>query len=436
MSSSTDNKSVPPPGPEEPQANKIKEAGGLIPYLRSMVQTYGSTFSFSNESTHYYCTLDPNIIKKTLKMGSRPIPLFDFLIPLLGKDNAQVWDGARAKKGRGLFRKAYSHDSVKHHFKNMEAIIVEMVKEWEKKVKAGEKEIAAQQDLLHVAIKISLILVGITDFNWNIDEFINSYDLALDYTFDSQFGLLGKEKEEEMKEAVSRVRQIIYEKAQAAKAPEDVNTITKLLLQDDPNTGEPFTKAAYIGHVVGHTLAAYHTSAIATLWTLLFLDENPKWQDKLREEILAVEEPTYDVLKNLPTMSMILKESLRLKTPGPFAARLFEEDLECEGYCFKKGSALLYPLSLIHEDKEKWKEPKKFDPTRFEKRPPPNTYLPFGVGARMCYGETAAWAEMRLLLFHILKRFVVKHEGKQVESVERFVQMPKEPVSLHLKLVE
>jgi len=96
----------------------------------------------------------------------------------------------------------------------------------------------------------------------------------------------------------------------------------------------------------------------------------------------------------------------------------------------------LYPLSLIHEDKEKWKEPEKFDPTRFEKRPPPNTYLPFGVGARVCYGETTAWAEMRLLLFHILKRFVVTHEGKEVESVERFVQMPKEPVFLQLKMVE
>jgi len=119
-----------------------------------------------------------------------------------------------------------------------------------------------------------------------------------------------------MKEAVTKVRKIIYEKAQEAALPENVNTITKLLKQDDPTTGEPFKKEAYIGHVVGHTLAAYHTSAIATLWTLLFLNKNPEWQDKLREEILAVEEPTYDVLKKLPTMTLILKESLRLKTPG------------------------------------------------------------------------------------------------------------------------
>jgi len=41
----------------------------------------------------------------------------------------------------------------------MEAIIVEMVNKWENKVESGEKKIAAQEDLLQVAVKISLILV-------------------------------------------------------------------------------------------------------------------------------------------------------------------------------------------------------------------------------------------------------------------------------------
>jgi len=83
MASTTDSKSVSPPGPDvgfllislsfspsfkAPQSKKIEEEGGFIPFLRSLVQTHGSTFSFfTDPSTHYYCTLDPKIIKKVRK---------------------------------------------------------------------------------------------------------------------------------------------------------------------------------------------------------------------------------------------------------------------------------------------------------------------------------------------------------------------------------
>lgn len=49
------------------------------------------------------------------------------------------------------------------------------------------------------------------------------------------------------------------------------------------------------------------------------------------------------------------------------------------------------PIFSIHNDERYYENPKKFDPERFTKeniaRRIPNTYMPFGLGPRMCIGK-------------------------------------------------
>lgn len=63
---------------------------------------------------------------------------------------------------------------------------------------------------------------------------------------------------------------------------------------------------------------------------------------------------------------------------------LSTEELEINGYCIPKRSALVYNIGSIHFDPEIYPNPEKFDPERFldasGKRLKTDGPVPFGVG--------------------------------------------------------
>nr|GEW78612.1 cytochrome P450 716B1-like [Tanacetum cinerariifolium] len=46
--------------------------------------------------------------------------------------------------------------------------------------------------------------------------------------------------------------------------------------------------------------------------------------------------------------------------------------------------------SMTHRDDGIFQNPTMFDPSRFEKSPPPFSYIPFGGGSRICPDKTLA----------------------------------------------
>lgn len=57
----------------------------------------------------------------------------------------------------------------------------------------------------------------------------------------------------------------------------------------------------------------------------------------------------------------------------------------------EKGTVVIIPLVSLHRDEEYYPEPDKFDPERFNDFNkgliPPNVYMPFGYGPRICIGK-------------------------------------------------
>jgi len=188
-------------------------------------------------------------------------------------------------------------------------------------------------------------------------------------------------------------------------------------------------------------LAAYHTTAVVMTWTIFELTQHPEIQRKVQQEIdstLNGALPNFENLDKFPYLMQVIKESMRVHTPGPFAARILEEDLEIGGYFFESGSTLFYPICAIHKNEMYWDNPDAFDPERFSqqnvKKMNPLAFCPFGMGPRICPGERLSWMEMRMLLTILLQRFnfELAMPVEEVQECERFVMMAKNDILVRL----
>lgn len=83
--------------------NEIAKTGGLIEFIRQKHAKYGDIVEFyMGKNNHVVSIIEPNLIKATMKLGSRPKYLFHFLAPLLGEDNLQIFSAERASQFRKL----------------------------------------------------------------------------------------------------------------------------------------------------------------------------------------------------------------------------------------------------------------------------------------------------------------------------------------------
>ena len=76
---------------------------------------------------------------------------------------------------------------------------------------------------------------------------------------------------------------------------------------------------------------------------------------------------------------------------------------------------------VLHRHRLLWREPERFDPTRFlPDAPPPErfAYLPFGAGPRVCIGAQFALTEATLALAALVQAFrITLAPGRDVTPV-------------------
>ncbi|KAG6549148.1 hypothetical protein Mapa_009374 [Marchantia paleacea] len=116
---------------------------------------------------------------------------------------------------------------------------------------------------------------------------------------------------------------------------------------------------------------------------------------------------TTEDLRSMKYTWRVVQETMRMY---PILLGLFREaktSFEYQGYTIPKGFKLLVTSAPLLDPKV-YKDPKTFDPSRFEKvggGAPAFTYFPFGGGHRMCPGNEFAKASIILFLHHFLKHF-------------------------------
>ncbi|KAL7114647.1 hypothetical protein ACP275_04G134200 [Erythranthe tilingii] len=192
--------------------------------------------------------------------------------------------------------------------------------------------------------------------------------------------------------------------------PDDL--LQSLLKRDSYSENEKLNDEEILDNLLALIMTGEDTSAAAIMWCVKFLDENKQVQDTLRNEQLSIlrKRPAgallkYEDLSNMSYASKVIKETLRMANIVLWYPRVALKDCTIEGHEIKKGWNVNIDATEIHYDSATYKEPMRFNPSRFDEIHKPHSYIPFGSGARTCLGINMAKVTMLVFLHRLTTGF-------------------------------
>jgi len=200
-------------------------------------------------------------------------------------------------------------------------------------------------------------------------------------------------------------------------------------------------------------IAGHETTAAVLTWALFELTKHPDRMAKVRreiDEVLGDRNPTYEDIKNMKYLRLVVAETLRLYPEPPLLIRRCrtENTLPKGGgreATVIRGMDIFLSLYNLHHDERFWPNPNEFIPERWETKYSnpevpewagydpdkwmntnlyPNevasdfAYLPFGGGARKCVGDEFATLEATVTLAMVLRRFEFEFDSSKLAETD------------------
>jgi len=187
--------------------------------------------------------------------------------------------------------------------------------------------------------------------------------------------------------------------------------------------------------LVTFIVAGHETVASALSWALCLLSENPTYQELIFnevQEVLGERTPVFADYPNLPATKAVLDEAMRLYPPAWVLTRSTIADDEIAGVEIKAGSLIVISPWVVHRDPVAWPDANKFDPTRFlnQRKIEQGSFIPFGLGNRMCIGKDFALFEAVIALAMLVRRFKFEPTQANTEALPSVTVRPKSGLPL------
>jgi cytochrome P450 len=217
-----------------------------------------------------------------------------------------------------------------------------------------------------------------------------------------------------MRAAVRRLDEVVYSliRERRASGEDRGDMLGMLLATRDADDGSGLTDLEVRDQAMTIMLAGHETTANALAWTFYLLARHPDVRARLEEEIdtaIGKRSATVADLPNMPLALQVLKESMRLYPPAYVVGRRAAHPLTVGGAPVRKGQLVLLNIVGIHRRPSEFPDPERFLPERFtperEKALPPQAFMPFGAGPRICIGNHFALMEGHLLLATLTQRY-------------------------------
>jgi sterol 14-demethylase len=183
--------------------------------------------------------------------------------------------------------------------------------------------------------------------------------------------------------------------------------------------GRTLTEDQITGMLIAVLFAGQHTSSITSTWTGLFLMADKSWFKKCCDEQQAVRakngaELNYEVLAQMDTLHVCIKEALRLHPPLIMLMRLAHEDFSVTDkdgrtYTVPKGDIVATSPTFSHRLEHVWTDANTYNPARHQPGSTdgqkPFSFVGFGGGRHGCMGETFAYMQIKTIWSVLLRSY-------------------------------
>jgi cytochrome P450 len=418
------------PGPEEIKDNGNIE-GDLALFQINAHKKYGRYVKFKLDAdTVAISTTDVEALKRCAKIFHKPEKLYQFLEPLIGKLMFLPMDENKAL--RYLTIRQFSPALVQRKFQQLIFQLDDEIKHWIIVSKDSAGIICIQEKTKALAMRLTITLVCGQDFPES-DKFGICIHTALEELLKLQYDKNYSQREK-LEPALNyidnAVNQFILKKQQLSTRDQNEKVFLDEVL-------EKYQDETVIKNIIKEVLmAGYHTVASSVAWTLYAIATHPQVAEKIHQEIssfLPDDKFNYEALSKLKYLNLVIKESSRRYTVGPYTAREADDDLDIGGYHIPKGTILFYPIWAVHMDSEYWPVPEEFNPDRFNSSYNKAAFMPFGFGARICPGMNISQVQILLILARLLQKLSF-HEIPNFKPIicENFVLISKNDIQLRI----
>ncbi|XP_008374390.2 cytochrome P450 736A117-like [Malus domestica] len=163
-------------------------------------------------------------------------------------------------------------------------------------------------------------------------------------------------------------------------------------------------------------IAGTHTTYAVLEWAMTELLRHPRIMSKLQNEVRGIvgnitDIITEDDLVGMHYLKAVIKETLRLHTPGPLLLpRVSTQDVKINDYDIKAKTLVMINAWGIGRDPETYENPEEYEPERFlnnglDYKGNDFQFIPFGAGRRICPGIQFAISIDEIVLANIVHKF-------------------------------
>ena len=180
--------------------------------------------------------------------------------------------------------------------------------------------------------------------------------------------------------------------------------LMQMLLDARYDDGAAMSDRQLIDETLVLILAGHETTAISLACTLHLLAAHPDWQRRVRAEWRAAfpdGTPAAAGLRQLPVLTAVLREGLRLYPPAYLVSRRATADDRFGDTEVRAGQIVVSNVYGAHRNPRFFRDPLAFRPERYLDRET-NANFAFGGGPRLCVGYHLAMMELQIAVGRLL----------------------------------
>ncbi|XP_062222283.1 abscisic acid 8'-hydroxylase 1 [Phragmites australis] len=303
---------------------------------------------------------------------------------------------------RRIVSRAFSPEAIRASVPAIEAVALRSLRSWDGQL------VNTFQEMKTYALNVALLSIFGEEEMRYIEELKQCY-LTLEKGYNSMpVNLPGTLFHKAMK-ARKRLGAIVAHIISARRERQRASDLLASFLDDR----EALTDDQIADNVIGVMFAARDTTASVLTWMVKFLGDHPcvlravidEQEEIARSKASSGEPLTWADTRRMRMTSRVIQETMRVASILSFTFREAVEDVEYQGYLIPKGWKVLPLFRNIHHSPDHFPCPEKFDPSRFEVAPKPNTFMPFGNGSHSCPGNELAKLEMLVLFHHLATKY-------------------------------